>query len=228
MNSLKGLKKELLILTTAVMIFFQAVQGQKLVDKIVATVSDGTRTELITLSDLKWQIALQPGTPLDPPRKEDLQAALQRQINQRIFALEAARLPRNAPTDKEIADRIKELVGYFPSAAEFEKRLRMVGFETVNDDNFENLIAQRLAIEKYIDFRFRSFVVITLEDEEEYYKNVFLPDFRRKYPGAIVPEFNAVKQEIENRITEERVEKQIIDFLDEAKRRVQIVIISEP
>ncbi|HXF43386.1 MAG TPA: hypothetical protein VNK26_06570, partial [Pyrinomonadaceae bacterium] len=93
MNSLKGLKKELLILTTAVMIFFQAVQGQKLVDKIVATVSDGTRTELITLSDLKWQIALQPGTPLDPPRKEDLQAALQRQINQRIFALEAARLP---------------------------------------------------------------------------------------------------------------------------------------
>ena len=71
--------------------------GQVVVDKTVATVSDGSRTELITRSDLVWQIALTPGQPVDPPRETDLRDALQTQINQRIFALEAERLPRAAP-----------------------------------------------------------------------------------------------------------------------------------
>ena len=36
-------------------------QAQTVVDKTVATVSDGVRTELITYSDLLWQLALQTG-----------------------------------------------------------------------------------------------------------------------------------------------------------------------
>ena len=45
-----------------------SASGQEIVDKTVAVVSDSSRTELITYSDLVWQLALQPGTPLDPPR----------------------------------------------------------------------------------------------------------------------------------------------------------------
>ena len=82
--------------------------GQVVVDKTVATVSDGSRTELITRSDLVWQIALTPGQPVDPPRETDLRDALQTQINQRIFALEAERLPRAAPDNEEIAAMIAD------------------------------------------------------------------------------------------------------------------------
>lgn len=62
-------------------------QAQQLVDKTVATVSDGIRTELITLSDLRWQLAVQPGVSLSPASSEDLNRALQTQIDQRLFAL---------------------------------------------------------------------------------------------------------------------------------------------
>ena len=203
------------------------VAGQKTVDMSVATISDGIRTELITYSDLLWQLALQPGTPIDPPSKDDLQRALQTLINQRLFALEAERIPRNAPTDQEIAAEINDLLSRFSSPAEFERRLNRVGFTSVKDDNFERIIAERVAIKKYLDFRFRSFVVITPTDEEKYYREVYVPDFRRRFPGVVVPSLESKRAEIENTLTENRVAEQIETFLDEAKRRVQIVILSD-
>lgn len=199
--------------------------AQVVVDKTVATVSDGSRTELITYSDLVWQLALQPNVPLDPPREEDLRQALQTQIDQRIFSLEAERLPRSAPTDKEIADKIAEILRFFPSAAEFERRLKLVGFSSVSDDNFENIISKRVAIEKYLDFRFRSFVVVTADDEANYYRDTWVPDFRRRNPNAIVPSLDEARQRVNAALIEERVASSIEIFLEEAKRRVEVVTL---
>lgn len=201
--------------------------GQVVVDKTIATVSDGARTELITRSDLLWQLALQPGVPLDPPREEDLRQALQTQINQRIFALEAQRLPRAAPTDKEIADKISDILRFFPSTAEFESRLKTVGFSSVKDDNFENIIGQRVAIEKYLDFRFRSFVVVTAEDEANYYRDTWAADFRRRNPNTIVPSLDEARQRVNADLIEQRVASSIEVFLEEAKRRVQVVMLAD-
>ena len=67
--------------------------GQKRVDRSVATINDGVRTEIITYSDLLGS-PLQPGTQIDPPSQDDLNRALQLLINQRLFALEAERIPR--------------------------------------------------------------------------------------------------------------------------------------
>lgn len=204
-----------------------AASGQVVVDKTIATVSDGARTELITRSDLLWQLALQPGVPLDPPREEDLRQALQTQINQRIFALEAQRLPRAAPTEKEIADKIADILKFFPSTAEFESRLKTVGFSSVKDDNFENIIGQRVAIEKYLDFRFRSFVVVTAEDEANYYRDTWAADFRRRNPNTIVPSLDEARQRVNADLIEQRVASSIEIFLEEAKRRVQVVMLSD-
>jgi hypothetical protein len=201
--------------------------AQVVVDKTVATVSDGSRTELITYSDLLWQMALQPNVPLDPPREEDLRQALQTQINQRIFSLEAERLPRTAPTDKEIADKIAEILRFFPSAAEFERRLKLVGFTSVRDDNFENIIAKRVAIEKYLDFRFRSFVVITADDEANYYRDTWATEFRRRNPNTIVPSLDEARTRVNAALVEQRVASSIEVFLEEALRRVQVVMLAD-
>lgn len=202
------------------------VWGQQVVDKTVATVTDGTRTDLITYSDLKWQLALQPNVSLDPPSSEDLNRALRLLIDQRLFAMEAERLPREAPTKAEITAKINETVSYFSTPAEFERRLNRVGFKSVSDPNFEQLIAQRIAIDKYLTFRFRSFIVITAEDEARYYREIFVPDFRRRNPGVIVPALETRRAQIVEALTEERVGQQIEAFLDEAKRRAEIVILS--
>jgi len=200
--------------------------GQRVVDKTVATVSDGVRTELITYSDLLWQLALQPGSSVTAPTSQELNAALQTTIDQRVFTLEAERLPRTAPADDEIAGEISRLLAFFPPG-EFEKRLTQVGFKSIKDDNFERIIARRIAVEKYLDFRFRSFIVITAEDEAKYFREVYIPDFRRRYPESLLPTLDSERPRIRNIITEERVGAGIETFLDEAKRRVEIVVLSE-
>jgi hypothetical protein len=200
--------------------------AQQVVDKTVATISDGGRTELITLSDLRLQLALQPNVQLSPASSEDLNRALQLLIDQRLFALEAERLPREAPQKADINAKINEIVSYFPTPVEFERRLNLVGFKSVSDPNFERIVAQRIVIDKYLDFRFRSFIVITAGDEAQYYRNVYVPEFRRRNPGVIVPALESKRAEIVQSLTEERVGQQIETFLDEAKRRAEIVILS--
>src|SRR5687767_10650339 len=118
------------VLTLTLLTAVHSVRAQEVVDKTVAVVSDASRSELITYSDLLWQLALQPGIPLENPRSEDLNQALQTLINQRLFALEAARLPRNPPATSEIASKITQILGFFPSPAVFESRLKQVGFDS--------------------------------------------------------------------------------------------------
>ncbi len=204
------------------------VSAQEVVDKTVAVVSDGSRSpQLITYSDLLWQMALQPGVPLETPRSEDLNRALQTLINQRIFALEAERLPRAAPSDKEIADKIAETLTFFPTTATFETRLKQVGFDSVKDDAFERLIAQRVAIEKYVDFRFASFVVVTQVEEANYFRDIYTPEFRRRFPQLILPSLDEKRPEIRQTLTRQKIASSIERFLDETKRRVQVEILIE-
>ena len=75
--------------------------AQQVVDKMVATVNAGVKTDLITYSDLIWQLALQPNTVLDNPTSEDLNRALRLLIDQRLILQEAEKIPTIVPTQKE-------------------------------------------------------------------------------------------------------------------------------
>ena len=210
-----------------IIVFAGNIFSQEIVDKTVATVSDGARTELITYSDLMWQLALTPGVFLTPASSDDLNRSLQIIIRQRLIALEAERLPSAEPTDKEINTEINRILAGFGSTAEFVRRLNAVGFSSISDENFQRMMRQRVAIEKYLDFRFRSFVVITPDDESEYYRDVFVPDFKRRNPGIVVPEIKTVRTRISEILTERKVETDIETFLDNARSRADIDILIE-
>jgi hypothetical protein len=230
-SSINQLRKALCLALVGLFCFVSAAikaDAQQIVDKTVAVITDGvSEPELITYSDLLWNLALNPGAPLNPPNSGDLNKILQLLIDQRLFALEAKRLPRNAPTEAEINEEIKRVLALFPSTAEFERRLRSVGFESVTDDNFRRIMEQRVTIEKYLTFRFRAFVIITPQDEERYYRDVFIPDFRRRNPGLLVPALAEVRARINQILTEQKVEQEIEKFLSDVKRRVEIEILFE-
>ena len=125
---------------------------------MVATVNAGVRTDLITYADLVWQLALQPNTPLVSPTSQDLNRALHLVVDQRLILQEAEKLPTIAPTDDEIKAARDQLSKAFPSPAEFQQRLMLVG---LTSEKLDEILAQRVRIEKYLDFRFRNFVLIT-------------------------------------------------------------------
>jgi hypothetical protein len=202
---------------------FVSVNAQKVVDKMVATVNAGVRTELITYSDLLWQLALQPDTPLDNPTSADLNKALKLLIDQRLILQEAEKLPTIAPSQKEVSDARDELARYFPTPAEFQERLRKVGLTA---EKIDEILEQRLKMEKYLSFRFQSFVVISQAEITDYYNAVYVPRFRARSPGRIVPKLEEVRSEIETTLTEAKIESDTDAFLDTARERAEIVILN--
>jgi hypothetical protein len=197
--------------------------AQEVVDKMVATVNAGVRTDLITYSDLLWQLALQPNTSLANPGSADLNRALRLVTDQRLILQEAEKLPTIAPTDDEIKDARDSMVKVFPSLSEFQQRLLRVG---LSSEKLNEILEQRVRIEKYLDFRFRNFVLISQKDIADYYRDVYVPRLRRRSPGQIVPTLEEASSEIERTLTEAKIESDTDAFLDSARERAEIVMLS--
>jgi hypothetical protein len=198
--------------------------AQEITDKTVATVGGGAaQFELITYSDLVWQLTLQPDTPVGMLSSDRLNTALQSVINQRLILQEAERLPGIAPTEKEIADELARLIKLFPSESEFRDRASRVGLTA---DQLREIIRQRVEINKYLDFRFRSFTVISPSEVTDYYNQVYVPRFRRRQPGRIVPTLDQVRSEIEQTLTESKIESEMQAFLESARDRAEIILLN--
>ena len=197
--------------------------AQQVVDKMVATVNAGVRTDLITYSDLMWQLALQPNTVLDNPTSDDLNRAMRLLIDQRLILQEAEKIPTIVPTQKELNDARDELVRNFTSPLEFQQRLQRVG---MTSEKLTEIVEQRLKMEKYLDFRFRNFVVISQKEIADYYRDVYVARFKARAPGRIVPPLEEVRAEIERTLTESKIESETDTFLDTLRERAEVVTLN--
>ena len=205
-----------------------AATAQDVIDKMVATVNAGVLPEcrnicLITYSDLLWQLALQPDTPLANPTSTDLNRSLSLLVDQRLILQEAEKLPSIAPTSEEIKTARDDLVKRFPSLTEFQQRLQRVGLTA---EKLDEILDQRLKIEKYLDFRFRNFTVITQKEIADYYRDVYVPRLRSRAPGQIIPTLEQARGEIEKDLTEAKIESDTDAFLDNARERAEIVMLN--
>jgi hypothetical protein len=214
---------KVLIVLALVLIVSPLCAAQQVVDKMVATVNAGVKTDLITYSDLLWQLALQPRTVLDNPTSEDLNRALRLVIDQHLILQEAEKLPSIVPTQKEISDARQELARNFSSGPEFQQRLQRVG---LTSEKLDEIIEQRLKMEKYLDFRFRNFVVISQKEIADYYRDTYVPRFQTRSPGRIVPTLEQSRDEIERTLMEAKIESETDAFLDTARERAEIVMLN--
>jgi hypothetical protein len=202
---------------------FPVCHAQEVVDKMVAVING---RELITYTDLLWQLALQPDVPLDNPRSDDLNRALNLVIDQRLIAQEAEKLPPVTPKPEEVEAALADLISRFPSKAEFYERLARVGLGE-NSEQLREIMRQRVAINNYLNFRFRSFTIVTPQEVADYYRDVFVPQWQRQSPGRIVPTLEAKRAEIQKELEESKLESDTDAFLEDARARAEIVILSQ-
>ncbi len=211
----------LLILLTAHCLLLTA-HAQVVVDKTVATVNNGSLTtpDVITYSDLVWQIALQRDTPIDKPGSKDLNNSLKLVEDQRLILLEAKKLPGSEPTAAEIKDRRDELAREFGSQAVLQQRMTRVG---LSSEQLDEILRERIVVDNYIDFRFRAFVLISDKDITAYYDEFYR---RQKNTGHIIPTLAEARNAIERKLTEEKIASQIDTFIDNLREQAEIVILS--
>jgi len=219
------------LLLTAVCFLPSAVRAQTVTDKMVASVTNGARAtpDLISYSDLAWQLALEPGRPLvDRPASADLNHALRLVEDQLLILQEARKLP-TADTDKarqdldaEVKKQRDQLAQAFGSAALLQERMARVG---MSSEQLDAILRDRVTVEKYLDFRFRAFVLISQKEITDRYNQEYA---RLRNSGRIVPTLEQAHSRIEQVLTEEKISSEIDKFIDTLREQpgTEIVVIS--
>jgi hypothetical protein len=206
-------------------------KAQIVTDKIVATVNNGARAtpDIITYSDLVWQLALEPGRPFtDKPNSTVLNEALRRLEDQLLILQEARKLPSAdtpealAQLDKDVQQKRDELVKAFGSRPILEERMRRVGLTT---EHLDAILRDRVAEERYLDFRFRSFVLVSPKEVTDRYNQQYAS---LRNSGRIVPTLEQVRGRIESELREEKIESEIDNFVDTLREQqgTEIVVLN--
>lgn len=218
-------------LLTAFCLLPTSVRAQTVADKMVASVTNGSRAtpDVITYSDLVWQLALEPDHPLvEKPGSKDLNHALRLLEDQLLILQEARKLPI-ADTDKArqgFDDAVKkkrdELALAFGSAGRLQERMARVG---LTSDQLDAILRDRVTVETYLDFRFRAFVLISEKEIIDQYNQEYS---RLRNSGRIVPTLEQARSRIEHELTEAKIASEIDAFVDSLRDQpgTEIVIIS--
>jgi hypothetical protein len=205
--------------------------AQTIPDKIVASVTNGSQAipDVITYSDLVWQLALEPSRPTPArPSSEELKQALETLEQQTLVLQEAKKLPLaqtpEAQKDFElkVKDRLDDLIRAFHSRALLEERMKLVG---LTSEQLDQILRDRQTMESYVDFRFRAFAVVSTKEIEERYAKIYLS---QRGSGRIVKTLDQARDEIEHDLTEEKIQTEIDNFIDRLMDQTgtEIVIVN--
>jgi hypothetical protein len=205
--------------------------AQNVPDKMVATVTNGSRAtpDLITYSDLVWQLTLEPGRPVpDHPSSADLNHALRLLEDQLLILQEARKLPSAdtsegiAARDKEVDLRRNELAQAFGGAPRLQERMARVG---LTSEQLDLILRDRALVDQYLDFRFRAFTIVTEKEIQDRYNQTY---GRLKNSGRIVPTLEEVRSRIKDELTEQKIEADIDKFIDDLRDQpgTEIVVLN--
>ena len=205
--------------------------AQNVPDKMVATVTNGSRAtpDLITYSDLVWQLALEPGTPVpEHPNSANLNHALHLLEDQLLILQEARKLPSAdtpegiAARDKEVNVRRNELASAFGGQQAMQDRMARVG---LTNEQLDLILRDRVMVDQYLDFRFRAFTIVTDKEIQDRYDQTY---GRLKNSGRIVPKLEEVRSRIKDELTEQKIEGDIDKFVDDLRDQpgTEIVVLN--
>ena len=222
------------LLPTVVLLFFALcapAQAQTVADKAVATVTNGAQAipDLITYSDLVWQLALEPARAVSAqPSSPDLNQALKTLEDQLLILQEARKLPlaETNEAQKEFEDTVKkrrdEMARAFGSRAHLEERMSRVG---LTSEQLDAVLRDRVTIERYLAFRFRAFALVSAREISDRYEKEY---GRLRNSGKIVPTLDQARDRIEHDLTEEKIAEEIDKFIDNLRDQpgTEIVILN--
>lgn len=206
--------------------FCSPAHAQTVVDQIVTLVND----DIITRTDLLWSLALDPKapSPSGPVSSDLLNQKLDAMIDQRLIGQEAGRVPAATVSQDEINQRRTALIRQFNSEAVFRQRVEAVG---LTPQKIDDLIREMILIERFVEFRFRSFVLVTEQDIQRYYDEKLAPQVRNA--GQVPPSLDqaiegvTVREKINAILKQEKINEEIDRWLTASRQRADIVQLAE-
>jgi len=193
-----------------------------IIDRIAASVGN----HVITASDLDREIRV---TAFLNGAKADFTPATKRTTAGRMVEqalvrseLEDSRYPTPAPSE---IDPVLALLkkDRFPNEADFAHSLAEYGI--TEQDVRDELLWQRTLL-AFLDVRFRPSVQVSDKDIQDYFEKSVLPAAQAAHPGQTIL-LDDYRDQIEATLTGQREDQDMSRWLDEAKKRTNIVYHDE-
>jgi len=135
--------------------------------------------------------------------------------------MESSHFPMPAPA--EIAPALEKLKNGFPSEEDYRAALAEYG---IAEEDIGGLLLRMAAIEEFTSLRFRPAVQVTEQEVQDYFDRVVAPAARAAHPGQPV-ELETYRAQIEEKLAAERADRDLDNWLKEARRRTQVTIHQE-
>lgn len=191
----------------------------EVVDRIVAVVN----RQVILQSQLEQasrvEFLLQ-GRSLDQLNQTEMQAVLDRMIDQSLLEQQFVNTPMLDPTTAEVAARLHEVRAQIPGAEDDAGWRKMLDSYVVTQEDVQKQIATQLRILHFIDLRFRSLAHVDRASITNYYTDKLLPELRKQ--GAPEPPLSQVSDKIEKILVEQRIDEMLNSWLQTLRSQTHI------
>jgi hypothetical protein len=188
--------------------------GERIVDGIAARIED----DILTESEVRELSAFQ--TLVDGKSKSRAEI-IQELADQWILRGEAATAKYPMPSTEDVDRSYEEFAKQFSSSEEFQKRLASAG---LSEAAVRRMLAQQLYLSRFIDYRFRPAAQIEDKQIQDYYDKEFSPQLKQR--GEAVPPLEQVEDTIREVLIQRDINDRSAKWLDEARQRMNIDVIS--
>jgi peptidyl-prolyl cis-trans isomerase SurA len=203
----------------ALILALLATASGQVVDRMVAVVNK----QVILQSELEEaehiDFLLQ-GKSLDQLTSSEMEAALDRFIDQALLRQQIVDGSLVEPVADEISSRIRDLRSQIPGAAEEQKWKAMLDAYAVTEQDLQMHIASELRILKFVDLRFRTLARVDRGTISNYYNQTLLPGLRKQ--GAPEPPLSQVSDKIQQILTEQHINELLNSWLQALRSQAQI------
>jgi hypothetical protein len=188
------------------------------VDQVAAVVEN----DVITLSDLHWFVryrGLQ--VPEGATSKRDFYLEMLNEvINQKVISQEAEQTPIINISSEDVRFRIEAYRNQFPSQEAFEARL--VQMEMSLGD-LRQLVRRQLAVNEFVEVRFKPFIIVMPDEIEAYYRDEFIPQMEEQNLPPI--DLLVVEEAIRDILTERKTNTELERWLRSARRKADVRVL---
>ena len=183
-------------------------------DRIVAVVDE----DPILASDVERVIALglanrEPGESQEAFSRRVLEGL----IDQRLRAHEIDRFGLGQVDVKLVDEHVAEIRSRFESEEAFQRRLEELDLDL---EGLRQLVARQLSVLEYVNERLAVRVFVTLDEINEYYEKVLVPQLRAQ--GAPVPPIEEVREDIRELLREQRLNREVETWTEQLRREADV------
>jgi peptidyl-prolyl cis-trans isomerase SurA len=193
----------------------------EIIDRLVAVVN----RQIITLGDVEQELRQQELDPFTGDRtavgssqqqKVAQELVVQRLIEQTLMREQIQQFPGLESDDEQVESQLaaaEKKIGGAEKLAEMK----------IDIQALRNRLRWQLQVMKFIDYRFRQFVVVDTKEIEAYYQNQFLPELQKRNASP-APALAEVEERIRKILTEEKLNAQVDEWLASLRKDAAIEI----